>query len=346
MSEQRIKTFSASSNAAAEEQEIRDLLRGAGPRPVVAVEDLTEIRSAAREGWQEMVRMERERKRFRRRRNVMALAASLVLAVAVGWWLKPRFGPVAGDLVATVEKVRGQVVAGGFDLSPGFEVLEGSVVETAATESSRVALRLADGQSVRLDVGTRVRLGSGSRIELEQGALYVDTANSLPGVGVEISTPYGRVRDIGTQFEVRMGDAGAARLMVRVREGEVALERGVKAHSAKAGEQLTLLTLQGDAIVRAAIKPTAASWSWAVDIAPSMDTDGATISSYLEWVSREMGLHLRYSEQSLVELAEANLILGGIEGMTLKESLDVVLSGSDLGYQFENGSLLIKKPVR
>ena len=180
------------------------------------VEDLDEIRIAARDSWLEMARRERERSRFRRTVNVLAIAASLLLAITIGWWLKPD-GPVtAPAIVARVELLRGEVLFDGVPVEDAAGLTAGTVVETtkAADRSSGVAVRLSAGQSVRIDAGTRVRLVSGSTLELERGAVYIDTAEAQMAA-VEISTPHGSVRDIGTQFEVRLGETGEAELTVR-----------------------------------------------------------------------------------------------------------------------------------
>ncbi len=342
MSENRSSSFPVSVSDAGE-PEIRDLLRSAGSRPPVAAGELAEIRSAAKAQWHEMVRMERERKRFRNARTFMALAASLILAVAIGWWLKPGGAPTGSEIVASVELVRGEVLFEGLALAQGSRLAAGTVVETSDVDGapSRVAVRLDAGQSVRIDSGSRLRFLSASRLDLERGAVYIDTAGTGGAAGVEISTPYGMVRDIGTQFEVRVDERAPAALTVRVREGEVTLERGEQVHSAYAGEELNL---EGGDLDRRAIEPSSAAWDWILTATPAMELEGATLSSYLEWVSRETGRELRYEGAGLEQSAGSILVHGSIEGMTPEESLSVVLPGSGLGYLVENGSLIIAKP--
>lgn len=329
-------------SSASRDDEIRELLSAAGPREPVPVEDLKEIRSAARDSWLEMARRERERSRFRRAVNVLAIAASLVLAITIGWWLKPD-GPVTGPaIVASVELLRGEVHFDGALVEGAVELAAGTVVETTKTidRSSGVAVRLSAGQSVRVDAGTRVRLVSGSSLELERGALYIDTVEAQMAA-VEISTPHGSVRDLGTQFEVRLGEAGEAELTVRVREGGVELDRGAEHHPAVAGEQLDLLD---GTLERSEVAPSSSVWGWILEVTPAMELDGATLAAYLDWVSRETGRELHYASESLAEAAETILVHGSIEGMTPEESLEVVLPGSGLGYEVENGSLVIERP--
>lgn len=322
------------------EREIRDLVQEAGPRPAVPVADLAAIRDAAKEEWRETVRRERERSRFRRRSRVLALAASVLLAAAIGWWLMPEWRSVAPELVASVEVMRGEVFVDDGDLTLGSGLAAGAVLETGQ-ESSGAAIRLRAGQSVRLDKDSRVRLASGSTLELERGAVYVDTFQAASEAGIEVSTPYGMVRDIGTQFEVRVGSRGSAELTVRVREGEIELERGAKSDSAKAGEQLTL---HNGSIEPGHVKRHGAAWDWVQDVAPAMETDGAPIASYLEWVARETGRELRYADESLARSAQTEVMVGTFEVSTPEESLNIVMPSTGFGYRIENGLLLIERP--
>ena len=90
---------------AAGEDEIRELLQQAGPRPEVPPEELKVIKSAARTEWQRLVDTEQHRRRRTQFRGVLALAASLLLVLLVGWWWRADKGPARGDVVATVELI-------------------------------------------------------------------------------------------------------------------------------------------------------------------------------------------------------------------------------------------------
>lgn len=161
-----------------EEEQVRHLLEEAGPRPEVPPEDLAKIKAAFRAEWQEHVRRRRSPDR-----RLWLLAASVVLALGLGWWLWPA---------APSSQVTGP--------------------ELAAETPAAFGL---DGASIRLDAGSRVRLVSESEIRLERGAVYVDSQ----GEGtVAVHTPLGTVTEIGTRFEVRL--LGST-VRVRVREGAV-----------------------------------------------------------------------------------------------------------------------------
>lgn len=344
MKEQIHSPFSTVHRSSPADDQVRELVTGAGTRPAIPEKDLAAIRGSARESWLEMTKRERERRRFRRAGTALALAASLVMAIAIGWWLRPGVPP-AGPVVASVELVRGAALFDGNEAMAGTEIHEGAVIETAGDPKlpSRVAIRLARGHSVRVDSGSRLRLTSVSTMTLERGAVYVDTAGAVDSEGVEVATAFGRIRDIGTQFEVRVGTAGTEELTVRVREGEISLDRDGGRLSAGAGEQLRL---EGDSLERERIAPSDDVWTWIAEATPAMEVDGATLATFLEWVSRETGRELSYGDDSVATSAEDIRVHGSIEGMTPEESLAVILPGSGFDYRIENGSLEIQRPYQ
>jgi ferric-dicitrate binding protein FerR (iron transport regulator) len=269
----------------------------------------------------------------RRRRRVLplALAASLILALAVVWWWRKEGPPPAPEVVATIEVLKGEIrLEGGERAAVGQPLLSGTVLGT----EGRAALRLSGGESVRLDKGTRVRLAAVNKLELQAGAVYVDSR----GGSLEIGTDFGKVRDVGTQFEVRLEDG----LRVRVREGVVSLTReGGVSHSVSEGGELRVR--RDGSTSRSIIEPHGPEWSWVLAAAPSMDIDGLKLSEYLDWVSRETALKVRYEDPALASLASTIRLRGSIEGLAPDESLSVILAGSGLGYRIEGGSLLITR---
>ncbi len=291
-----------------------------------------------------MVAQERYRRRGLRIRGGLAFAASVLLALAVGWWWTTRTAPMAAPVVASVELIAGTVQTGeAVELTVGGELAVGATVETAGwvdDSPAAVALRLSGGQSLRLAADTTVRLLSASRFELQRGTLYVDSDPGSVAGGVEVVTVLGMVRDIGTQFEVRLSEGDAA-LRIRVREGECSLEAAGNSYLAARGDQLSLL---GDgSVARAEIEPYGPEWDWVVATAPSIEIDGQPVGTVLGWVAREMGREIRYADPALEEASAEAIISGSAEGFTPAQTLDLVmkLTKSALRYQFENGSILI-----
>jgi ferric-dicitrate binding protein FerR (iron transport regulator) len=335
------------------EKEIRDLIRDAGRRPEIPAETLAGVREAARSAWQEMV-ADRTRRRFGWRAGLAALAASVLVAVLAGWWWFGGEATVVVEDIATVELLDGRVETVRRDgQEPGVphEIGVGTVLSSGLTlitpggpgePSGRIALRLVRGQSVRLDEGTRVHLLSDSRLELEQGAVYVDTgASGSGGAGLEIHTPLGIVREVGTQYEVRLREDDDA-VRVRVREGTVSVTRDGESHAASYGEELTLR--DDGLVVRSAVAPDGPAWHWVLAAAPSPDIEGQPLASFLDWVARETGWRVRYADEAIERSVATIKLHGTIEGLRPDESLDVILQGSGLDHRVEDGTILVVQP--
>jgi len=299
------------------------------------------IKAAARQEWREMVERERQQRLGLRLRGGLALAASVLLALAIGWWWAGRTTPVAAPVVASVELLAGSVRIQGVELTVGGELAAGAQVETAGWADGSpagAALRLSGGQSLRLAADTSVSLLSDRRFELQHGTLYVDSESTAAAGGVEIVTAMGTVRDIGTQFEVRLGEGDAA-VRVRVREGEISLEADGDSHRAVLGDQLSLLA--DGSVVRATVERYGPEWDWVMATAPSIEIEGRSLSSFLAWVSRETGRDVRYADTALAQAAPGISLHGSTGGFSPEEALEWVLKGSALAYELENGSILI-----
>ena len=319
----------------ADEEEVRRLLEQAGPRAEIPPETLAEIKTAFRSAWRDEVQRRQARRFLRVDRRFLALAASIVAALGIGWWLwslRPSAGP---GLAAHVESVAGVVESQGSRLAGGEEILAGAEIETAAAPAGLAALRLAGGPSLRLDAGTRVRLASASVVELDRGAVYLDSVQHA----VVIRTPLGIVREVGTQFEVRLLGRGTA-LRVRVREGAVRIEEGTATYPAEAGTELTLHA--GGAVTRRPLAGHGSSWSWVLDAAPPLEIEGLTLHQLLERVSRETGWTIRYADEDLAASAGSIVIHGKVGQLRPDQVLDVVLPGAGLSQQVVDGVVIVR----
>jgi ferric-dicitrate binding protein FerR (iron transport regulator) len=289
---------------------IARLLRATGRRPAPPAERAARVREAAWMHW----RADR-RQRLRRRvfwLGVAAAAACLLVAVVV--LQRP-----AATLAARIE--RAEPPASG---TAGEVLLAGTRLSTGA--GGRVACRLESGHALRLDRATRVRLLSDRRVRLESGALYVDSA--LAQGHLEIGTPFGSVKDVGTQFLVRLG--GEA-MQVRVREGAVVLT----------GSSVTLEVREGQVLEIGAEGPVLRAdedeeaWAWVGEIAPTPAIEGRSAREFLDWAAREKGLSLRFESAELAEAASRTLLRGSIDGMTADQALTSVLPTCGMGHRVE-----------
>jgi ferric-dicitrate binding protein FerR (iron transport regulator) len=321
-----------------EAEAIARLLRLAGPRPRVPADRESRLRSAAHEHWTTTLKRGR-RLRWAVWSGVALAAASLLVVVSTlrGWRMLDLF-PAPGSPVATVLRVEGFLgVPAGKAPEAGTELKSGTALATGAGD--RVALQMHGSGTVRIDSGTSLRLISNAAIDLETGALYVDSGSSgSAGSSLEIRTRLGTVRDVGTQFQVRL-DRDV--LQVSVREGIARLEREGVSHDATAGVELSL---QHDgALTSRAISSTGGSWDWILGLAPSLQLEGAVLGEYLEWVARETGLKLEYQDPSILEDAKSVVLHGSIEGLRPEESLAAVLPTCKMAYAIDGDTLEIRR---
>ena len=230
------------------------------PRPDVPEERARRVRGAVRVRWQEEVRARKRRSQW----LLGTLLAAAVLLVALGLAVtRPRVASPTGPApsIATVEVIAGSVSL--VDPTRGTTVSAkvGDGIPARSTVSTeadgRVALRLAGGASLRADHETRLGLASAQDVLLERGAVYVDNAPAGARATLQVRTELGVLRDVGTQFEVRVGE-GVLRL--RVREGMVALDRDAGSEMAEAGVELTVE--RDGRLARRRVLAGTSDWGW------------------------------------------------------------------------------------
>ena len=353
MNEDKSRPSSNQKEAKAGEEEVRRVLVGAGRRPELPVEDLDLIKSVAQTEWRALVERERQRGHRSWVRGALAVAATLLLALLAGFWWRGTKLPLVPDFVATVELVAGEprleeLSGAGLEaeatLTVGRDLTAGTVVETLSLDdTSRLALRLSGGESVRLASDSRIGLTSARLIELERGTVYIDSGRTASDQGgVEVLTPLGIVRDIGTQYEVQLSAREEGTLVrVRVREGAVSLSFGKEAYRAATGEQLTVG--RDGSVARGAVALHGSEWAWVQTATPSLEIEGQALSTYLAWVSRETGWSISFADQRLERSTATITLHGTIEGLTPEESLSVILPGSGLVYRVDNGTIWVEE---
>lgn len=318
--------------------DLERVLQAAGPRekPPEAVE--RELRDSLRREWQRLV----AERRARRQRVVLALAASLA-AVTIGTWLAIQSPIRPGEVVATMTLASGDVRAksGWFDrwkeVADRAAVTAGQAVETGA--AGRGALTLDSGISARLDHGTRIRLASAERLIVERGAVYVDTgADSGASPPLEVVTPNGVVRHMGTQYEVRLLQSG---VRVRVREGQVEWATAGRAPEiGHAGEQLTI---RGDGeLDRDFVPAYGESWEWVAAAAPAIEIEGLPLTRFLDWAARELGCQLEFASIDVAREAAAVILHGSVAGLAPAAALEAVVATTRMRAVVSDGRIVME----
>lgn len=321
---------------------IRRLLKMAGPRPAVPADRQARVRAAVHAQWLAGTRRGSRRRPLIRGGWALAATAALVLAATFAGWRPGSLLSPGGRRIGRIARVDGQAQGrDGAVLLAGDAVNAGFEMTTAG--DARLAIDLGDAISVRLDRGSRARVVSARVLELEAGALYVDSgATVAPGdtPAIEVRTPRGIVRDIGTQFEVRLG---AEELRVSVREGRANLDRDGRSYGADAGQRLTIDA--SGAVLTDRVDPRGPEWDWVLASAPPFPIEGRPLTEYLGWVSREAGLTVRFADPSIEREAGTVVLHGSIEGLTPDQTPAAVLPTCGLDHRIEGDLLLIDRPA-
>ena len=325
---------------------IETLLRATGRRPAVPTDRADRVEASVRAHWRSAVH---DRSRRRRLRTAVALALAATVLIAVGLGIGRRIGSAPPPAAtARVERVvaaawsrpvsdgsTGAPVA----LQPGDEIPAGS--ELVTQDGGLLAVRMESGHSVRLDAGTRLRLVSEGVIALARGAIYVDSlgAQRAPNVGFQIRTPFGSIRDVGTQFEARLQTAS---LRLSVREGSIFLDRGDSSLEVSVGQELEVA--EDGRAARQALTAFGPAWTWIGEVTPMLGLDGRSLREFLDWMARERGLTLEFASAGVARSASEIRLNGSIDTMTLAEALESVLSTCRMRGRI-TGSVLFVEPT-
>lgn len=300
------------------EESLAELLRMAGPRPRIPEDMKARVRASVQSEWKDEV--------SRRKRTRVAAISSLAAAAAVTAviLLKPQ-APTA-QVPQPVVVARVQTVNGTATASVGETVMSGRTIETGIGSTASLDW---SGATLRLDRGTKLRLDSRQVATLEAGAIYF--ADAPQRNGIEIRTPFGSVRDIGTRFEVRLEND---MLHVRVREGRVDLRRGDSVVTADAGTELiaTAASVQSRTIDRSGDQ-----WAWIENAAPPLVLEGMKLGDVLSRVSDEKGLTLVLKRGEL-----SSKQLHGNVPLSPDEALHAATTATGARYRIENDRLVVE----
>jgi FecR-like protein len=309
------------------ERLLRQLFAHAEPRQQPPVSDTAEIRSAVLAEWEAVTG-----RRVFAKRAAFAVAASVMLVAALTYFRGDPVLSVPATLVASVERVEGVVTtASGSRLALGSGITARTRIETG---DSQLALSLASGGSLRIGPRSRVVVASGEEAELLAGVVYFDSEEERAS-GFVVTTRLGQVRDVGTQFLVRLD---ARQLDVGVRAGRVDLSRSGTSDTAGVGERL--VTTQGSSDLRHGTIPTVGDdWEWAERLAPPFDINGRTLGEFLAWFETQTGRTVVFGDASAESKREAPL--KGTIDMPPLQKLGAVLSLVDLTYILEGERVVI-----
>jgi ferric-dicitrate binding protein FerR (iron transport regulator) len=302
-----------------ESELVESLIHRAGRRIEPPAEAYRQVFAAAQAALREKTTRQRNRVWV-----MWAGAAAMMILVVTRW-----APPVAqqNDFARVERMIGGVEVATGDIWRPLAEarvrLAAGTKIRTL--EDGRGAFLLAGGESLRLDANTQVSLEAPGRLYFERGTIYVDSGPQSIAKHIEVVTPAGTARDLGTQFELQV--AGAA-LRLRVREGSVSIERGDGSMTGTAGDQITI-DARG-AVSRDWIASDSEAWQWAESIAPTSDMDGKPAADLIAWVARETGRRLRYASPVVEQRAATVILHGNVRHLAPLVALEAMLATTDL----------------
>jgi ferric-dicitrate binding protein FerR (iron transport regulator) len=326
-----------------DDSDIARVLRAAGGRASPSDEMTRSVYEAVHAEWRATVS---QQKRGRSQRLWLAVAASIAVA-AIALFVGRSFIGTPGELVANVSRSVGVVQFRERDSVAWLNTSEdqalrvGESIHTGA--DGRVALTLQDGVSLRLDHDTNVLLVGEDRVDVTSGAVYVDSGVSGPSAArLQVGTPVGVVRHVGTQYEARIL-AGGTR--IRVREGRVDVTpTNGAARTLEVGDQVVVSASGVEE--RDRIEPSDDEWDWASSAAPEFDIDGKPVREFLAWAARETGLKVVFASTESAAESRRAVLSGSIAGLNPDEALAAVLPTTSLKTTERDGELVVELASR
>ena len=315
--------------------DIGRLIKLAGARDAVPEECFARVREKVEAHWLGVVAEQQRGARTRRPGRLLTMAAGLVLAVgiAVVLWTQVFVTPVIP--LATVERFQGEVGIGNIAVTTGMNVHADTLIVTG--DQGRVALRLAGGQSLRIDTGSKVSLRSPVHVALDSGAVYIDTAHASRTESMQVSTPLGSARDIGTQFIVRLVTGS---LVVGVRQGQVEVTRAEnQTHIIDKGYTVELA--ESGSMRKRPLRSEDPDWAWIETLATGFDIEKVSLEQYLQWYAGERGLQLQWTDKVSQSNARAATLSGSLEGTSLDEGLEIVKRVAPFEHRISDGELWV-----
>ena len=326
------------------DEAIEKVLRGAPPRPTPSAADIASARNAVKQEWLALC----GRRRMRRRMTSLALAASIIGAVAASLFML-RVPSALPQRVAAIERAAGSIylldeqailreIPGLAELSTGQTLVTG--------DDAAVALDWLGGGSLRIDKNSRVDFVSSGEIFLRDGRVYFDSQPSAlrdrldPHATADfaVRTMEGLIRHVGTQYMAGVTTSGVT---VSIREGQVHVAGNTIDATATAGEQVRL---RGNA------PPTYTNigthgeiWRWAEKITPGVIVDRRSAHEFVGWVARESGLEVRFASNEVEQLAHSTRMSGGSGSLEPRAALEVLLQTTTLQAAIADGSILISE---
>ena len=320
---------------APDDSAVESLLRLAGPREPVPADRMLRLKAGAHSEWRRQLTARRRRRVVSWSLGGLALAAAMALAVRGA----TSVGPVTptGAAFAVVEALGANArVATDARRAAWLKVGDHVVIgpNPVSVDAGTATFRLPGGPTVWVDRQSTLRLTAADVVVLERGAVYIDSGGTT---SLEVRTPMGVVRDVGTKFEVRLTTAN---LRVRVRDGAVQVRRAQQRYDGRPGDEL-VLGVSGE-VIRRTIPVDGAEWAWTTGGPTPFELEGHSLREFLEWIASENGWQLRFADAVVEDKARTTTLHGSIQGLTPEQALAAVLTTSGVEHQLEGEILSVR----
>ncbi len=272
--------------------------------------------------------------RRRRTRRIMSRAAALagVVILAAVLLYPRRDGEPIGVLARTVNG--GLEVERGLLFGHSVHAGEGILAGRHYTSNGSSLITLVNGGGLRLAAGSVVKGIDARDIRLDSGRVFLDFPEGAPPFVLHTSA--GTIEHIGTQFEV---EASAVGIRIRVREGIVRMRTTTGTQDAGAGTEV--LVSRAGPIVSRKIATYGPDWAWVETVAPEFEIEGQPLAPFLEWVARETGRHIQFTDDRARDTAARTRLHGSIRGLAPLEALGQVLSTTSLRFEVHDDIIRI-----
>lgn len=320
-----------------EDEDISLLLQLAGPREKLPEE--------LKHSWESVFRRELQSAAKLRQRHkikwITGVAATIAFCSLLLTFVAPSPAPEHTAMVK-VSHVTGSAAMTAADgqrtvLAKGMHIPADSLIETGT--ASRVGLNYG-GYTLRIDIDSRVTLHA-SAVHLAFGQVYAsDPAQRIGLTQLNITTPQGSVKDIGTQFMVSVNEKGT---VATVRRGVIQVATG---------NSEFLVEATPDSAARLWVKPmgevqsmevaaTGEDWRWIYALVEPFELDGKSIYEFLQWSVSETGGELVFTTASDELYARRVLLHGRATGLDPERAIITVLAATDLKAERQGDTLRI-----
>jgi len=207
----------------------------------------------------------------------------------------------------------------------------GDVIRTQ--KGGEAFLRTKAGGHLAIAAHSNLTLTSATQVALTHGQVYYDSY-ARPEAALTITTPYGAVTDIGTQFQLSVNESAAT---LAVREGEVQINHESGTTTLNSEERIQF---DSDATgAKAHISSHDHDWEWVTQHQRADALNGKDLAFAAEWYARETGQALAYASSEARTRAEGISLHGEFSSLTPHQAIEVAMTGSGLSLARRSGTL-------